>query len=680
MLQPYRIWVEKVNPTPRERHKVFAHFDSIINIITLVTTTTKKDSNKDTGSEYTRTISTRKVLPPLLASEQYYSIMSVHDILAAVPEPLRIFLVILGTAAVGLYVARDSLRHMHAQKKRDLYDQWIERALQERETKPHTVLSDTMAAIAEEEEDDEDYLSATQTNALIRRKSLNAKANVIRLSRRTHEFGRMLCTVAEEFYDEAAAAADRLPTYANKDSPLYGVPVSIKEHIRMKGSYSTGGLACRLVERDKKDAVMVNILRQQGALPICTGNNMQILMLAETVNRIWGRAKNPWDLTRATGGSSGGDAALVAMGCVPLALCSDVAGSIRIPSFFCGVTGFKPTSHRVSKVGIVTPRLNERSGTSVIISCSLGPIARTVDDCAAMMKTVWVPELFTADLAVTPLPFDEKAYQSKKKLRIGYFLDDGWFRPCQTSQRAVQEAVEGLRQAGHECMAFDMPTNGWDSYCLLVALNAGDGSFKAFLDALEGEPVVDEYATLIMAGKLPDFLRWIAVRLLDRRRSALLQQSRARGLSVREYWEKTADLASYRSQWVEAMQGFDALVYPGMPIPALKHGTSADLTAAASYMFPASMLDWPTGAVPVTTIRPDEAHYPLEDLPVEQRDAIATMVQTTMEGSAGLPMGVSVMAPPHRDETCLYVMKEVERSVNFKATPQAYRRAAEVLS
>jgi fatty acid amide hydrolase len=569
---------------------------------------------------------------------------------------------------------------MRAQKKRDLYDQWIQRALQEREARPHTVFSNTMTAIAEEEDDDDAYLSATQTNSLIRRKKLNAKANVIRLGRRTHEFGRILCAVAEEFYDEAAVAADKLPSYANKDSPLYGVPVSIKEHIRMKGSYSTGGLACRLTERDKTDAVMVSILRQQGALPICSGNNMQILMLPETVNRIWGRAKNPWDLTRATGGSSGGDAALVAMGCVPLALGSDVAGSIRIPSFFCGVTGFKPTGNRVSKVGMLTPRLNERSGTSVIIPCSLGPIARSVDDCAAMMKAVWVPELFKADLAVTPLPFDENAYESKKKLRIGYFLDDGWFRPCQTSQRAVREAIEGLEQAGHECVVFDLPIDGWDSYCLLVALNSGDGSFKTFLDALDGEPVVDEYATLIMAAKLPDFLRWIVVRFLDRRRSTLLQQTRAGGLTVREYWEKTADLTSYRTQWAEAMQGFDALVYPGMPIPALKHGTSSDLTAAVSYMFPASMLDWPTGAVPVTTIRPDEAHYPLEDLPVEQRDVIATMVQTTMEGSQGMPMGVSVMAPPHRDETCLYVMKEVERSVNFTATPQAFRGAAEVLS
>jgi Asp-tRNA(Asn)/Glu-tRNA(Gln) amidotransferase A subunit family amidase len=97
-------------------------------------------------------------------------------------------------------------------------------------------------------------------------------------------------------------------------------------------------------------------LKSAGALPLCRGNVPQIMMIPESVNRIYGRSRNPWNLRRTPGGSSGGDGALVAMRCVPLAICSDVAGSIRIPAAFCGVTGFKPTSTRVSNKENMRPR------------------------------------------------------------------------------------------------------------------------------------------------------------------------------------------------------------------------------------------------------------------------------------------------------------------------------------
>jgi Asp-tRNA(Asn)/Glu-tRNA(Gln) amidotransferase A subunit family amidase len=124
----------------------------------------------------------------------------------------------------------------------------------------------------------------------------------------------------------------------------------------MKGYYATGGLMCRLAKRSEKDSVPVQIVKNAGAIPLCRGNAPQLLMLAETVNQIWGRTRNPWNWDRGVGGSSGGDAALVAMKCVPMALCSDVAGSCRIPACCCGVVGFKPTSTRLSYKGCMKPK------------------------------------------------------------------------------------------------------------------------------------------------------------------------------------------------------------------------------------------------------------------------------------------------------------------------------------
>jgi len=314
-------------------------------------------------------------------------------------------------------------RRQHLARKRAKYDRWIRRALKERGDKVHHVLDSrgddndsdvlverelavtTPTSEAGEREKDKGYvadvdgsfsscsgrnafMTATETREAVVTGKVDPQENVVVLARRCRRYGRPLNAVAEEFYAEATIRADVLGTYLNDNrshfapaaapaaaeaataattssafGPLYGIPISVKEHIAMTGSYSTAGMACRLRHRNHKDSLIVECLKGAGAIPLVTGNAMQVLMLPETVNRIWGRAMNPWDTTRTPGGSSGGDAALVAMSCVPLALASDVAGSIRIPASFCGVVGFKPTPARMSSKGIMKPRLNDKNGT-----------------------------------------------------------------------------------------------------------------------------------------------------------------------------------------------------------------------------------------------------------------------------------------------------------------------------
>ena len=133
-----------------------------------------------------------------------------------------------------------------------------------------------------------------------------------------------------------------------------------------------------------------------------------------------------------------------------------------------------------------------------------------------------------------------------------------------------------------------------------------------------------------------------------------------------------------RQVWSDAVKkaGVDAIVYPGFPIPATPHGISGDLTAAVSYMFVPNLLLWPAGAVPVTTVRQDEQHYRMEDLPPNQRDKAARLTHNlVMKNSVGLPMSVSVMTPAFQDEKCLRVMKEIERLVDFKEKPTAFESA-----
>ena len=565
-------------------------------------------------------------------------------------------------------------QHQKRQARKRELDGWIRRAQQEKVSKVHTVL--TLST-----DDNLPLLSAKETREKILEKSLDPKENVAFLAKRCRTFNEDAHeganAIAEEFYSEAYDTARNLDLTKANNQPLFGVPISVKECIAIEGAYSTGGLACRLKQRMKEDCLLVKLLRKVGAIPLCTGNTIQLMMLNESYNRVWGRSRNPWNLLRTPGGSSGGDAALVAMGCVPLACASDVAGSIRIPASFCGVVGFKPTSTRLSGKGQMKPRKDNKAGTSIAIPATNGPLARSVEDCALFMKAVCTPDLFAGDLNLPKLPFDEKVYRDTSKLKIGYFKTDGWFEPCATSKRALEETLAALTKAGHRCVPFKPPTDGWHNYGLLVGINAAEGNFKSFLEALEGEEVIDEYKPLIQASSIPNWLRWMLCRVLDKRRAHLLGSSRNGGISVFDLWKTTADLLALRSKWSEAVRkaGVDAIVYPGFPLPALPHGMSGDLTAAVSYMFLPNLLLWPAGAVPVTTVRSDEQHYDMEDLPESQRNDKAAKLTANhvMPGSEGLPLSVSVMTPAFEDEKCLRVMKEIERLVDFREAPGAYR-------
>ena len=459
---------------------------------------------------------------------------------------------------------------------------------------------------------------------------------------------------------------------------LEGVPISIKDCIGVKDTYQTGGLAVRTLPEhlSKTDSVLTATLRDAGAIPIVRGNVSQCMMLPESFNNVWGKSTNPWDKTRTPGGSSGGEGALVAMGCVPLAIGSDVGGSIRIPAAFCGVVGFKPTPGRISKTGCMAPRLDDRHGMGLVIPSAPGPLARSVDDSALAMKAIWSDYMFQRDSSIPPMKFNDGEYEQTKKLRIGYFVTDDWFEPCTAARRAVMETVENLKKAGHEVVPFKLPTSGWDAYVSYVALSASEGNMKSFHLGLEGETISHGYKKLLQAANLPNFLRPLVAGLLDERRSTLIKNTRSGGLTAFELQSHMADAMTMRHAWADAFQEaqLDAIVHTALPLPALHCGTSGDLTSAFSYTLLANLLLWPSGVVPVTTIQEGEDNYLADkELPKNQRDHWARQARKCMAGSKGLPMAVSVLTPTYADETCLRVMKEVEKLAGFKAVPQAYK-------
>jgi len=124
--------------------------------------------------------------------------------------------------------------------------------------------------------------------------------------------------------------------------PFHGIPISVKDNMKVKGGISTAGCASLAAWRPEEDAIIIQQMREQGAIIIVRGNVPQNILMLHS-SSFWGTSMNPFDKKRGCSGSSGGDAGLVAARCVPLAVGSDIGGSLRSPAHFCGITTLKPT-------------------------------------------------------------------------------------------------------------------------------------------------------------------------------------------------------------------------------------------------------------------------------------------------------------------------------------------------
>jgi fatty acid amide hydrolase len=538
---------------------------------------------------------------------------------------------------------------------------------------------------------------------------LSRADTILALSRRSCEIGRKeLDSVAEELYDEAYLEAKSLDDDMHEDFaslPMLGLPVSIKDCVHMKGCDTTMGAVARCFKPEPEDGLLVQLLRRAGCIPfvrlallmlslmICCvyscihcihyiihllhsrTNVPQLLLMPESDNAIWGQAKNPYDTSRTPGGSSGGEAALIAARGSFLGLGSDIGGSIRIPAHYCGIVGFKPTPGRVTKKGSGTSRLNDRDG-QIVIPSTTGPMARSVRDCVLMMQAL-VNQSQDDDLEIPSIPWNNECVQSgnNSKMRVAVMMTDGWFEPFPGCKRAVQEAAEALVASGHEVVPFELPVPTSDMIRTYFRAMGADGNWFSLLRALEGEELSDSYKSLQAYTNIPNFLRPLIKNILDmlgeHRKALMLGSIKNGGLGVREYWEVIADVKEIKAAYTNAFarHQYDAVLMPGLGVTALPHGMAPELLSALSYTFLGNLLAWPAGTVPVTTTRSDEEVY---TAPAYEQDSMFRLGVQACRGSTGLPVGVQVMTPRWQDEKCLFLMREIEKNVQFSAQPSKY--------
>ncbi|CAE6486745.1 unnamed protein product [Rhizoctonia solani] len=457
--------------------------------------------------------------------------------------------------------------------------------------------------------------------------------------------------VTEVMFTQALARAQELDAHILETGkvvgPLHGIPVSIKDHIYVKGEDTATGFvswAGRTVAEE--DAVIVQILRAAGAVIYVKTTNPQSLYALETCSNIYGSTTNPYNRSLTSGGSSGGEGALIGSRASLLGVGTDIGGSIlitetflqRCPSAWCGLYGLKPSSHRLPASGIarLCPGMENIVGV-------IGPMAHSARDLELFFRVVSESEPWNIDFSALCMPWSPVPAEGRegKKLVIGFFTDDGVVAPHPPIVERLLKAREALVAAGHEVIDW-APIDYMEALELSAKLYMLDGGedIRAAL-AESGEPPIPQVASI-----LPDPKEGGST--LNVRRD----QFRARAL---KHWNETA-LRSKSGRPV------DVVLCPVAPTLAPPHGTTRWIGYTAYW----NLLDLPAVVFPFG--KPFDASNwdsATESSSGEPRNPIDEFVKAQWKPEAfdGAPIGLQLVGRRWQEEKLLAALKHVEDAV-----------------
>ena len=459
--------------------------------------------------------------------------------------------------------------------------------------------------------------------------------------------------------DEAVARGDALGT-------LHGVPITIKEAFALAGSPATYGLGSRSAAIAKEDDIYVSRLRSEGAIILGKTNVSQLLLYIESDNPVYGRTNNPWNTERTAGGSSGGEAAIIAAGGSPLGLASDIGGSIRIPATFCGLAGMKPTAGRLPD----STHFGLPPGEQAIVS-QAGILARTVLDVELGIRALSGGSGEGGEVTAPPLGDPHSVEISQ--LRVAYYSDDGTLPVAPAVHRAVNEAAGVLAGRGAQVVLWPPPEVP-QAVDIFFGILSADGA-RGARHMLSGNTVDPRLGQLVRLAGMPrpalDTMQ-LALSLLGQRTASSMLRNFGYH-DTAHYWKLVEAQDAYRRRFACALDTdeggpFDLIVCPAGALPAFPHGASKDLVVAGGYSVLYNVLGYPAGIVPVTRVQPGE-----ESRRKRSRDRMEDAARLAEQGSAGLPVGVQIVARPWHEHVALAAMSAIEESARsrpgFPITP-----------
>jgi amidase len=293
-----------------------------------------------------------------------------------------------------------------------------------------------------------DFASALQAAEAICKKQVSS----VELTR--HVFGRIerynpaINAFAYQLKEDALAQAEKADEALARHESLgvfHGVPINVKESFAVAGHPCTWGIPAFKDSKALRNSAAVDRLLGAGAVLIGATNVPVSLANWQSYNPMYGTTNNPWDLKRTPGGSSGGSAAALAAGLGYLSVGSDIGGSIRVPSHFCGIYGHKPTLDLVSQRGHQPGGAPAAPGFSTLLAVA-GPMARSAGDLLSALKVLGGPDGWDVRAWKWDLPAARG--KSLKEFRVGYVLDDPIAPPATDVRVVLEKAIESLGRAG----------------------------------------------------------------------------------------------------------------------------------------------------------------------------------------------------------------------------------------
>ncbi|KAB8266302.1 amidase signature domain-containing protein [Aspergillus pseudonomiae] len=437
--------------------------------------------------------------------------------------------------------------------------------------------------------------------------------------------------LSEILFDEAIARAKELDQHLQKTGkpkgPFHGLPISLKDNFNIIGKDSTVGFTSLVNDPATYNSTLTDLLLQGGAVLYVKTNVPTAMMIAETVNNVFGRTVNPLNRKLTSGGSSGGESALIAFGASRIGVGTDIGGSLRIPAACTGIFTLRPSFGRF-------PNLQTRSGLAgqEAVNSVNGPMATTLEEITFYSKTVIDQEPWINDPKCLPIPW--RPAEPKHRLRLAVMWNDGIVTPTPPVARALKETVERLRKAGHEVIDW-VPTGHQAARELLHRKFVADGgkSVRGLL-APTGEPFREE----------------------------MRDYEKATELGVHEMWqihlERNTLQKDYLHRWNAS--GIDGILCPTTPYSSVEHGKFAYVGYTGVF----NVLDYSAVSFPcgVTASKALDASYhghkALSDVDARiQHDYNAAAVD-------GMPVSLQLVARRLEEEKALMMTGVVLQAVS----------------
>ncbi|MBI5879582.1 MAG: amidase [Chloroflexi bacterium] len=458
------------------------------------------------------------------------------------------------------------------------------------------------------------FMPAVDMAAAIRAKKLSPVDIVDALYARIHALNPKLnayCTLTEESARREAREAEAAVMRGDKLGLLHGVPVSVKDLVITKGVRTMRGSAIYEHDVPTEDAPSVAKLKAAGAIMLGKTTTPEFGWKGMTDSPVTGMSRNPWNLARTPGGSSGGAAASVAAGMGPLAIGTDGGGSIRIPAAFCGIFGLKPSFGRIAAY----------PPSAVAILSHVGPMAWSVRDAALMLDAMAGPD--ERDLG--SLPADNTDYLAAceggiKGLRVAWSANLGYATVDPAAARAAEAAARVFAEQ------------------LGCRLEAADPGF--------GDP--QEFFGTIWVGGLGNYLRSYLPQWAERMDPGLVEMVRqVEGLTAADYAGALAKRAAHWNTVRQFFEKYDLLLTPSMPIPAFavdappapppaKDGQAVSWSGWTPFTFPFNLTGQPAATVPCG-FAPDGLPLGLQIVGPRFGDALVLRAAAAFE--AAMPWG-----------------------------------------